>query len=62
MRDLEAFRDQVFYAEAVRLREEQRSRMELRNRSSNVVSFEQYRRELQQRPQTPVDKPTKPPV
>jgi hypothetical protein len=50
---LDAFRDQVFYREAVRLRDEQRSRMELRNQSSNVVSFEQYRREQQQRVQSP---------
>jgi hypothetical protein len=31
--------------------------MELRNRSSNVVSFEQYRREQQQRVQRPTDQP-----
>jgi hypothetical protein len=62
MRNLDSFRDQVFYAEAVRLREEQHSRMELRNRSSNVVSFEQYRREQQQRVQRPADKPTNPPA
>ena len=51
MRDLEAFRDQVFYAEAVRCGKSSEDRMEPRNPSSNVVSFEQYRRELQQRGQ-----------
>jgi hypothetical protein len=45
MEEVQDFRDQVFYREMLRLREEQRSRMELRNRSSDVVSFEQYRRE-----------------
>jgi hypothetical protein len=62
MRDLEAFRDQVFYAEAVRLRDEQRQRLGVKGKadSSNVVSFAQYRREQQQRVQWPTDKPTKP--
>jgi hypothetical protein len=48
MRDLEAFRDQVFYTEAVRLREEQRQRLGVGGKadSSNVVSFEQYRQRL----------------
>ena len=60
MRDLEAFRDQVFYAEAVRLRDEQRQRLGVGGKanSSNVVSLEQYRRE--QCVQRPTDKPTKP--
>jgi hypothetical protein len=57
---LDRFKDQVFYREAVRLRDEQRSRMELRNRSSNVVSFAQYRREHPQHVHRPTDKPTKP--
>jgi hypothetical protein len=60
VRDLESFRDQVFYAEAVRLREEQRNRLEPRNRLSNVVSFAQYRREQQRVQRPPTDKPTKP--
>ena len=55
---LDRFKDQVFYREAIRLRDEQRSRMGLRNRSSNVVSFEQYRREHPV--QRPTDRPTKP--
>ena len=48
VRDLEAFRDQVFYTEAVRLREEQRQRLGVGGKadSSNVVSFEQYRQRL----------------
>jgi hypothetical protein len=45
VRGLDSFRDQVFYAEACRLRDEQRSRMELRDRPSNVVSIEQYRQQ-----------------
>jgi hypothetical protein len=31
MEEVQDFRDQVFYREMLRLREEQRSRMELRN-------------------------------
>ena len=46
--------------EAVRLMDEQRSGLELRNRSSNVVSFAQYRREHPQHVHRPTDKPTKP--
>ena len=57
MEEVRDFRDQVFYREMVRLREDQRLR---ENRPSNVVSFEQYRREQQQRVQRPTDKPTKP--
>jgi hypothetical protein len=57
MEEVRDFRDQMFYREMLRLREEQRSSMELRNRSSNVVSFEQYRREQQQRVQRPTDQP-----
>jgi hypothetical protein len=60
MRDLEAFRDQVFYAEAVRLRDEQRQRLGVGDKanSSNVVRLDQYRRERQV--QRPTDKSTKP--
>jgi hypothetical protein len=57
MEEVRDFRDQVFYWEMIRLREDQRLR---ENRPSNVVSFEQYRREQQQRVQSPTDKPTKP--
>ena len=44
MRDLEAFRDQVFYAEAVRLRDEQRQRLGVGSKanSSNVVRLDQF--------------------
>jgi hypothetical protein len=57
MEEVRDFRDQVFYWEMIRLREDQRLR---ENPPSNVVSFEQYRREQQQRVQSPTDKPTKP--
>jgi hypothetical protein len=57
MERVQDFRDQVFYREMLRLREDQRLR---ENRPSNVVSFAQYRREQQQRVQRPADKPTKP--
>jgi hypothetical protein len=57
MEEVRDFRDQVFYWEMIRLREDQRLR---ENRPSNVLSFEQYRREQQQRVQSPTDKPTKP--
>jgi hypothetical protein len=57
MEEVRDFRDQVFYWEMIRLREDQRLP---ENRPSNVVSFEQYRREQQQRVQSPTDKPTKP--
>jgi hypothetical protein len=57
---MEPFRDQVFYWEMIRLREEQRSRIaELRDRSSNVVSFERYRQQHAQRAIEPID-PLKP--
>jgi len=52
------FRDQVFYREMLRLREDQRRRE--MHTPSNVVSFERFRREQQQRVQRPTDKPTKP--
>ena len=57
MEEVRDFRDQVFYREMLRLREDQRRR---EDRPSNVVSFAQYRREQQQRMQSPTDKPTKP--
>jgi hypothetical protein len=57
MEEVRDFRDQMFYREMLRLREDQRLR---ETRPSNVVSFAQYRRELQHRVQRPADKPTKP--
>jgi hypothetical protein len=57
MEEVRDFRDQMFYREMLRLREDQRLR---ETRPSNVVSFAQYRRELQLRVQRPADKPTKP--
>jgi hypothetical protein len=57
MEEVRDFRDQMFYSEMLRLREDQRRR---EDRPSNVVSFAQYRRELQQRVQRPTNKPTKP--
>jgi hypothetical protein len=55
---MEPFRDQVFYREMVRLREEQRSRIvELRDRPSNVISLERYRQQQAQR----LSEPTNPP-
>ena len=58
MRDLRWLRDQVFYREAVRLRDEQRS-VWAGQSIVNVVSFDQYRREHPQ-VHRPIDKPTKP--
>jgi hypothetical protein len=53
---MEPFRDQMFYWEMVRLREEQRSRMvEL----PNVVSFERYRQQQAQMLIEPIN-PLKP--
>lgn len=57
MEEVRDFRDQLFYREMLRLREDQRLR---ETRPSNVVSFAQYRREQQQCVQRPTDKPTKP--
>jgi hypothetical protein len=59
---VERFADQMFYREMLRLREEQRRTMSLREtRPSNVVSFAQYRREQQRVQRRPTDKPpTKP--
>ena len=57
MERVQDFRDQVFYRETLRLRDDQRRR---EDRPSNVVSFAQYRREQQQRMPSPTDKPTKP--
>jgi hypothetical protein len=57
MERVQDFKDQMFYREMLRLREDQRRRDD---RPSNVVSFAQYRREQQQRVQSPADKPTKP--
>jgi hypothetical protein len=60
MERIRDFRDQVFYREMLRLREDQRRR---EDRPSNVVSFTQYRRREQlQRVQRSTDKPTKPPA
>jgi hypothetical protein len=60
MQDLDAFRDQVFYREAVRLRDEQRQRLGIGgDRASNIVSLDRYRRERQvQRPTGKLTKPT----
>jgi hypothetical protein len=59
MRDLEAFRDQVFYAEAVRLRDEQRQRLGVgcKAESSNVIQLDQYRRKVQRLVDQPPLKP-----
>jgi hypothetical protein len=57
MEEVTDFRDQVFYREMLRLREDQRRR---EDRPSNVVSFAQYRREQQQRAQRSTEEPTKP--
>jgi hypothetical protein len=57
MEEVRDFRDQMFYSEMLRLREDQRRR---EDRPSNVVSFAQYRLEQQQRMPSPTDKPTKP--
>jgi hypothetical protein len=60
MERIRDFRDQVFYREMLRLREDQRRR---EDRPSNVVSFAQYRRREQlQRVQRSTDEPTKPPA
>ena len=56
---LRDFRDQMFYREMLRLRDEQRQRLGIGgDRSTNVVSLDRYRRERQVR--RPTDKPTKP--
>ena len=49
---LDKFRDQAFYWEAVRLRDEQRQR--LRAEVSNVVSLDEYRRKVQRPPVEPL--------
>jgi hypothetical protein len=58
---LDRFKDQVFYREALRLREEQRQRLGIVGRQSgqlaNVVSFAEFR---ERRMQRLGDKPTKP--
>ena len=58
MEKVRDFSDQLFYREMLRLRDDQRRREV--SRPSNVVSFEQYRREQQQRVQRSTDEPTKP--
>jgi hypothetical protein len=58
---LDAFKDQAFYWEARRLREEQRQRLGISrqaDRPANVVSFAEFREQRMQR--SPTDKPTKP--
>jgi hypothetical protein len=61
---LDRYKDQVFYREALRLREEQRQRLGIvgrqGDRPANVVSFAEFRERRMQ--QSPVDKPTKPVV
>jgi hypothetical protein len=58
---LDAFRDQDFYWEARRLREEQRQRLGIvgrqGDRPANVVSFREFR---ERRVQRSIDKPIKP--
>jgi hypothetical protein len=57
MNKVHDFRDQMFYSEMLRLREDQRRREV--SRPSNVVSFEQFRQQ-RQIAHSPTDKPTKP--
>ena len=56
MRTLDDFKDQAFYWEARRLRDEQRQRLGVERKAdtSNVVSLDQYRRKVQR---SPADQP-----
>ena len=59
MEEVRDFRDQVFYREMLRLRDEQRQRLGIGgDRASNIVSLDRYRRERSV--QRPTDRPTKP--
>jgi hypothetical protein len=60
MEEVRDFRDQVFYREMLRLREDQRQREV--SRPSNVVSFAQYHERQQRMQRSDNRSPTKPVV